>query len=133
MMNSEKGFARRVLTILEHHGMSFEHMPTGIDTLSIVINCEEMKGREDAVLSEIKKTVSPDIVRIDGGLALIAVVGLGMSNRVGTAAQIFTTLAEKNINIRLIDQGSSELNVILGVEEKDYENAIKSIYQTFFG
>jgi len=133
MMNSELGFGRRVLSVLERHGVSFEHMPTGIDTMSIVITEKVLNGVESQVIDDIKGKVNPDSIEITHSLALIAVVGHGMANQMGTAARIFVALYQSGVNIRMIDQGSSEMNIIIGVEEKDYEKAIKAIYGAFFG
>lgn len=132
MMNSELGFGRRVLSVLERYGISFEHMPTGIDTMSIVITEKVLNGVESQVLEDIKGKVNPDSIEVIHNLALIAVVGHGMANQMGTAARIFVALYQAGVNIRMIDQGSSEMNIIIGVEEKDYEKAIKAIYNAFF-
>lgn len=132
MMNTELGFGRKVLSVLERYGISFEHMPTGIDTMSIVIADKVLNGIEQAVLDDIKGKVNPDSIEVLHNLALIAVVGHGMANQIGTAAKIFTALFESGVNVRMIDQGSSEMNIIIGVEEKDYEKAIQAIYYAFF-
>jgi aspartate kinase len=132
MMNSELGFGRKVLSVLERHGISFEHMPTGIDTMSIVITEKVLNGVESQVIEDIKGKVNPDSIEVIHNLALIAVVGHGMANQMGTAARIFVALYQAGVNIRMIDQGSSEMNIIIGVEEKDYEKAIKAIYSAFF-
>lgn len=131
MMNGELGFARRVLSVFEYYGVSFEHMPSGIDTLSIVVADSEISGKADVIIDRLKKTVNPDLVEIITGFSLIATVGQGMSHKTGTAARLFNALAKQNINIRMIDQGSSEMNIIVGVMTVDYENAIKSIYHEF--
>ncbi|HOB64475.1 MAG TPA: aspartate kinase, partial [Clostridia bacterium] len=132
MMNTELGFGRKVLSVLERYGISFEHMPTGIDTMSIVIADKVLNGIEQDVLDDIKGKVNPDSIEVLHNLALIAVVGHGMANQIGTAAKIFTALFESGVNVRMIDQGSSEMNIIIGVEEKDYEKAIQAIYYAFF-
>lgn len=132
MMNSELGFGRRVLSVLERYGISFEHMPTGIDTMSIVITDRVLNGIEQKVLDDIKGKVNPDSIEVLHSLALIAVVGHGMANQMGTAAKIFVALYEAGVNVRMIDQGSSEMNIIIGVEEKDYETAVRAIYSAFF-
>lgn len=132
MMNSEIGFGRRVLSVLERNGISFEHIPTGIDTMSIVITDNELNGHEDKVIEDIKGKVNPDSVEVIHNLAMLAVVGHGMANRPGIAAKIFTALYYAEVNIRMIDQGSSEMNIIIGVEEKDYEKSVKAIYDAFF-
>ncbi len=131
MMNSEIGFARKVLSILEYEEISFEHMPSGIDTLSIVIRDDQLTGKMQKLLSNIKESVGADNVEIHSGLSLIATVGHNMASRHGTASILFKSLADSHINIRMIDQGSSELNIIVGVDTFDYEKAINSIYHAF--
>jgi aspartate kinase len=131
MMNSEIGFCRKVLQAFEENGISIEHMPSGIDTMTVAVHEDEFLDKEQRVVSGIHRLAQPDTVEIDSGLALIAVVGRGMKSAHGTAAKIFTSLEKANINIRLIDQGSSELNIIIGIEEKDFEKAIRSIYDVF--
>lgn len=134
MMNGELGFCRKVLTVLERHGISVEHIPTGIDTMGIVLSDAGLKNAdEEKIISDIRGMVNPDFIKISHSLALIAVVGHGMVNQLGTAAKIFTALYEAGVNIRMIDQGSSELNIIVGVEEKDYNASIRAIYNAFFG
>lgn len=131
MMNAEIGFARRVLSVLEEEHISFEHMPSGIDTLSIVIRDEHIVNKMQKVISKINGITNADNIDIHSGLSLIATVGHNMASRQGTAAKIFEALASKNINVRMIDQGSSELNIIVGVDTFDYEKAICSIYDAF--
>lgn len=131
MMNSELGFARRVLSVFEYYNVSFEHMPSGIDTLSIVVADSELAGKEDVIVDRIQKTVNPDHIEIKTGVSLIATVGHGMSYNPGTAARLCSALAKANINIKMIDQGSSELNIIVAVATGDYENAINAIYNEF--
>ncbi len=131
MMNSELGFGRRVLQVLEDCGISFEHLPTGIDTLSVVVESQFLNGNRDAILNRIRDTVQPDDITAFDGMALIATVGRGMVSSKGTAARLFGALAKAGINIRMIDQGSSELNIIVGVEEGDFEAAIGAIYGEF--
>ena len=131
MMNAEIGFGRKVLQAFEENHISFEHMPSGIDTMTIVVHADEFIHKEQSVISTIHRLAEPDSVEIESGLALIAVVGRGMKSTSGTAGKIFTALAKKGINIRMIDQGSSELNIIIGVDNKDFNTAIKAIYDTF--
>ena len=131
MMNAEVGFGRKVLQAFEDNGISFEHMPSGIDTMTIVVHEDEFLHKEQKVVSAIHRLTSPDSIEIESDLALIAVVGRGMKSASGTAARLFSALADAHINIRMIDQGSSELNIIVGVENKDFENAIKAIYKAF--
>lgn len=131
MMNSMVGFGRNVLRALEKNNLCFEHMPSGIDTLSVIVNTEAIKGKEKNVLDEIITRTHPDHIEIEDNLALIAVVGRGMRKARGTAAKIFTALAQAKVNIKMIDQGSSELNIIIGVSEEDFEEATRAIYKIF--
>lgn len=131
MMNSEIGFGRRVLQAFEDHGISFEHVPSGIDTMTVFVHQEEFEGKEQEVLAEIHRLTQPDSIDIEPNLGLIAVVGRGMKSNRGTAARIFAALAHVNVNVKMIDQGSSELNIIIGVDNRDFEAAIKAIYDIF--
>ena len=128
---NEKGFIRRLAGIIEDHDMTIEHLPTGIDTMSVVIDNNVLNGKLDEVVEEIKYQLKPDSVDVVEDMALIATVGAGMSARKGTSARLFASLADAGVNIRMIDQGSSEMNIIVGVEEKDFETAIKAIYKAF--
>ena len=130
-MNQEVGFCRRALQAFEEHGISIEHMPSGIDTMTVFVHQEEFEGKEQQVMSSLRRLVDPDFTELEADLALIAVVGRGMKSQRGTAGRIFSALAHANINIRMIDQGSSELNIIIGVSNDDFETAIKSIYDIF--
>ncbi|MCR5087630.1 MAG: aspartate kinase [Lachnospiraceae bacterium] len=131
MMNSEIGFGRKALQAFEDNGISFEHMPSGIDTLSVFVHQTEFEEKEQTVLAEIHKLCNPDSIEIATDLALIAVVGRGMKSNHGTAARIFRALDNAGVNIRMIDQGSSELNIIIGVAGADFESAINAIYHAF--
>lgn len=132
MMNAEVGFIRRVLSVVEHYGICVEHLPSGIDTLSVIVESEQLKnGVLTDLVNEIRENVNPDYVHVLENISLIATVGHGMARRMGTAATLFNALAEANINIRMIDQGSSELNIIIGVGNEDYEKCIKAIYKAF--
>ncbi len=128
---NEKGFIRRLAGIIEDHDMTIEHLPTGIDTMSVVIDNKVLNGKQDEIVEECKYQLKPDSIEVVEDMALIATVGAGMSARKGTSARLFTALAEAGVNIRMIDQGSSEMNIIVGVEEKDFETAIKAIYEAF--
>lgn len=130
-MNSHKGFMRRLLQVLENHGIFPEHMPTGIDTVSVVVNSHELEGQRDKLTQRLIDVVKPDHFEIIDNLALIAVVGRGMRSAKGTATRVFAALAHANINIRMIDQGSSELNIIVGINESDYDEAIRVLYNMF--
>ncbi len=131
MMNSELGFVRKVLAVLEYYNISFEHLPTGIDTMSIIIPDSELAGKEEVVIERIKKVVAPDHIEIKSGISLIATVGHGMSYKPGSASTLIGALAKEKINIRMIDQGSSEMNIIVGIATSDYERAIRAIYKAF--
>ena len=121
MMNSEIGFGRKVLEAFEKHDISFEHMPSGIDTLTVFVHQPEFEGKEQQVLADIHRMTNPDSIEIESDLALIAVVGRSMKAKRGTASRIFSSLAHANINVKMIDQGSSELNIIIGVKNSDFE------------
>jgi aspartate kinase len=131
LMNKERGFGRRVLSVLEEYGISWELMPSGIDNLSVIVEDEELQKKSSTVLKSIQRTCQPDKVSVTPGLALIATVGQGMAGTVGVAARLTTALAQANVNIRVIDQGSSENNIIVGVEEGDLEIAVRAIYHAF--
>ena len=133
LMNKEVGFGYKVLGVLSEHGISFEHCPTSIDTMSIILEDKELADpdRADLVLEELKRVVNPDKIELVGDLALIAVVGEEMANTVGIAAKVFSALAAADVNVRIINQGASELNIIVGVAEADYEKAVRALYQAF--
>ena len=131
MMNKEKGFGRKVLNILEENGVSYELSPSGIDSMNVVVESKEFHNVKTEVCAEIERKMKPNKIKIFDNVALIATVGHGMVNQVGTAARLFGALAKENINIRVIDQGSSEINIIVGVSEADFEKAISAIYEEF--
>ena len=132
MMNAEVGFIRRVLSVVEHYNVCVEHLPSGIDTLSVILESEQLKdGVLSDMIGEIRENVNPDYIHVIENISLIATVGHGMARRMGTAATLFNALAQANINIRMIDQGSSELNIIIGVANSDYEKCIRAIYNAF--
>lgn len=133
LMNAQMGFGRRVLSVLENHHVNFEHIPSGIDTLSIVVESLELEDKLDGLLSELNSTVKPDALTVENNLALIATVGRGMKHTPGMAARLFAAIGQAQINIRMIDQGSSELNIIIGVDEKDFHAAVSAIYMAFIG
>ena len=117
--------------ILEDYDVAIEHLPSGIDTVSIVIDNRALDGKLDEIIEEIHRQLKPDHIESFDNMALIATVGAGMSSRTGVSATLFTALAKAGVNIRMIDQGSSEMNIIVGVENKDFEKAIKAIYDAF--
>ncbi len=131
MMNAEVGFIRKVLSVIEDNGICVEHVPSGIDTMTLFIHQEELEHNEQKVLQGIQRAVNPDLIELEADLALIAVVGRGMKSSRGVAGRIFSALAHEYINIRMIDQGSSEYNIIIGVRNEDFESAIKAIYNMF--
>jgi aspartate kinase len=130
-MNSELGFCRKLLSILEQHNISFENMPSGIDTVCLVISDSQLKHKKNVVLDEIKRTCNPDTIDVHPNMAMIATVGRGMAKQRGTAAKIFAALSKAEINIRMIDQGSSEMNILVGIENDDFEKGIAAIYNAF--
>ncbi len=129
LMHSELGFGRRLLSVIENNGISFDHMPSGIDTISLVIADTQLNKKLDKVLAEIKRDCQPDSIEVVHDIALITTVGLGMAYTPGIAGRLFSALSE--INVRMIDQGSSEINIIIGVENKDFEEAVRRIYYAF--
>ncbi len=131
MMNNEIGFGMKVLNVLYNNGISFEHMPSGIDTMSITVDSAKLEPVREKVLAEIRREVAPDHLEIEDGIAILAVVGRRMKNTRGTVARVFAAMAHARINVKLIDQGSSELNVIIGVSENDLPEAIRRIYDMF--
>lgn len=131
MMNSELGFGRKVLEVFEKNGISFEHVPSGIDTMSVLVQQSEFEKKEQEVLAGIHRNTHPDSIEIESDIALIAVVGRGMKSVRGTAGRIFSALAHAHVNVKMIDQGSSELNIIIGVEDEDFDKALKAIYDIF--
>lgn len=133
LMNEEIGFTYRTLAVFMKHGISFEHIPTGIDTMSFVIDSDALKGGLlEEVCDEIKEAVKPDSLRVINDIALIAVVGHGMTRSVGVSARVFEAIARAGVNVRMIDQGSSELNIIVGVDNENYERTLKAVYEEFF-
>ena len=131
LMNKEIGFGVRVLQILENHGISWEHLPSGIDTLSLVMKSEDVRDSLDEVLEDLRVTCKPDTIDVFTDMALVATVGRGMMHIPGMAARLFAALADAAVNIRMIDQGSGELNIIVGVQASDFETAVRAIYRTF--
>ena len=131
LMNSQIGFCRDVLNVLSEHQIPLEHMPSSIDSMTVIVDSAHLNGLEEEIRTEIIKAVQPDSIETEDGIALIAVVGRGMCRTRGVAARIFAALAHAHINVRMIDQGSSELNVIVAVKETDFEQAIRCIYDMF--
>ena len=131
MMNSEVGFIRDVLDVFAQLNINVEHIPSGIDTLSIIADAASLAGKEEQLLSALRKAVQPEHLELEPDIAMLAVVGRGMRKTRGTAARIFAALAHGRINVKMIDQGSSELNVIVGVNEHDLNQAIRCIYDAF--
>jgi len=128
---NERGFLRRLAGVLEDYDITIEHIPSGIDTVSVVLSDKVIDGRLDEIIESLQQTLKPDSIDASHDMALIATVGVGMASRVGVSAKLFTALAQAGVNIRMIDQGSSEMNIIIGVENKDFETAVKAIYDAF--
>ena len=131
MMNSEIGFCRKVLQVFEDNGISIEHMPSGIDTMTVFVHQSEFEEKEQKVIAGIHQAVQPDSVELESDLALIAIVGRGMRAKRGTSGRVFSALAHAHVNVKMIDQGSSELNIVVGVRNHDFENAIRALYDIF--
>ncbi len=131
LMNAERGFGRKFLEILDHLGMRWEHAPTSIDSMSVILHADEMRDKEPQLVDDIRRILEPGRVDILHNMALIATVGNGMAHRVGVSGQLFSALGEASVNVRMINQGASEINIIVGVEEADYETAIRAIYHAF--
>ncbi|MDR0596390.1 MAG: aspartate kinase [Clostridiales Family XIII bacterium] len=131
MMSTEIGYIKRVLNILDDYDVSIEHIPSGVDTISLVIASRYLDGKLDDIVEDIEKKTRADSVEVYEGMALIATVGAGMAMRPGVSATLFKALYDAKINIRMIDQGSSEMNIIVGVEGNDFERAIRAIYHAF--
>lgn len=130
-MNKERGFGLQILSILDHEGVGWEHMPTGIDTISLIFRGDELKDKGPVIVKEIQRRCNPDRVNLNKGLAMIATVGVGMNHHIGIAARLCTALAAASVNLRVIDQGSSEMNIIIGVDEADLNKAVRAIYDAF--
>ena len=131
MMNSEIGFCRRVLQVFEDNDISIEHMPSGIDTMTVFVHQSDFEEKEQKVIAGIHQAVQPDTVELESDLALIAIVGRGMKAKRGTSGRVFSALAHAHVNVKMIDQGSSELNIVVGVRNHDFENAIRALYDIF--
>jgi aspartate kinase len=131
MMNAEVGFGRKLLEVFENNNVCFEHLPSGIDTMSVVVSSAELYKDKDKVLNGIFKAVTPDSMTVEDNIALIAIVGRGMVEAKGTASRIFKAISDADINIKMIDQGSSELSIIIGITEDDFEKALRAIYAEF--
>lgn len=131
MMNNEVGFGRRVLQVFENHNICFEHIPSGIDTMGVVVRQEDLEKNKESIYKDIQAKVNPDSISLVKDMSLIAVVGKGMVSQIGTASMVFKAISDKGINIRMIDQGSCELNIIIGVDEKDFDTAMNAIYDAF--
>ena len=133
MMNSEVGFVGKVLSVIGKYGISFEHMPSGIDTMSLVIDNEFLKeGMVPILIAEMKAAVNPDKIFAHEDIALVATVGHGIAKSIDASARLFKALADAHIKVNMIDQGSSGLNIIVGVEGADYASSIQAIYSEFF-
>jgi aspartate kinase len=133
MLHDQAGIVHKLLGVLLRHGISFEHCPSSIDSISVIMETEQLAGREEAVVADIRREIEPDYLLVEHDLALVAVVGEGMSSTVGIAGKVFTALAKGGVNVRIINQGASEINIIIGVTASDYEKAVLAIYLAFTG
>ena len=131
-MNTEKDFFRKLTTVFESNDISIEHMPSSIDSVSVIASDSQIAAKLNKVLEELKIYLNVDSISWERDISLIAVVGRGMINEKGVSSRTFTALARNGINIKMISQGSSEINIIIGVETKDFENAIEAIYREFY-
>ena len=131
MMNSEVGFGKKILKVIDNHDICFEHLPSGIDTMSVVVDTAEIEGIREDVVNEMFRKTKADFINVEDGLALIAVVGRSMVQQVGTAGRVFTAMGKAGVNIKMIDQGSSELSIIIGINEADYAKTLNAIYSEF--
>ena len=131
MMNAEVGFVKKVLSVLEDYNISFEHLPSGIDTLSVIIHSKRLENIREELLEDIRRRTQPDTMEVYDDMALIATVGNGMAKKPGVSATLFTALYHAGVNVRMIDQGSSEMNIIVGVENSNFAAAIRAIYSAF--
>lgn len=130
-MATERGFIRRLAGVLEDYKVNLEHIPSGIDTVSAVVSKDSLGKNLPNIVDDLERQLQPDSINVFEDVALIAIVGCGMTNRTGVSAKLFTALADEEINIRMIDQGSSEINIIVGVSDDDFEKAIRVIYAAF--
>ena len=133
MMNAELGFGRRVLQVFEEAGISFEHMPSGIDSISVVVSGEALAPHREEIVRRIADVTQPDVLTIHDNMSIIATVGRGMVSNCGTAARLFSAMSRAGVNVRMIDQGSSELSIIVGVDDCDFETTIRAIYKELVG
>ena len=130
-MNRDLSFSRKVFSILEANDIYVEHIPSSIDSLSLIVSDDQLQGKKKRITNEIKALCNPDNISVETDISLIAVVGQNMRNHIGTSAKLFKALADAQVNVEMITQGSSELNIIVGVDTADYDIAIKAIYQAF--
>ena len=131
LMHSQPDFYRKVAQCFEENNIPIEHLPSGIDTMTVIVHESKFIEHEQEVLSRIAARVEPESLEVEAGIALIAVVGRSMKSQTGTAAKIFQALADSRINVRMIDQGASELNIIVGVLNEDFDRAVRAIYNSF--
>lgn len=127
-MNSEPGFCKKPLEAFEENDISFEHMPSGIDTVSVILPKEEYEQKEEAIMESLKRLLEPDKIEVDRDMALVTVVGKGMRSVSGIAATFFSSLGAADVNIKMIDMGSNEVNCTIGVKNEDFEKAIRALY-----
>ena len=130
-LHKQPGFAYTLLKILDRHDIPVESMPSGIDNLTVILNDTDIKGKMDQLYHEIRTELKPDTMEIASSIALIATVGHGMARTLGVAARLFTALSAAGVSSRIIDQSPKEMNLIVGVDQRDFENAVRAIYRAF--
>lgn len=133
LMNKEKGFGRKLLQILEEKSLSYEHAPSGVDNISVILKQEQIsKELMEQIKKDIFEKLNPDTVSLEENIALISVVGEGMKHIPGMAFRATESLANVGVNIEMISQGASEISMFFGIKEEDAEIAVKALYQAFF-
>lgn len=132
-MNREKGFGRKLLEIFEDLGLSYEQCPSGIDNISVVLNQKQLHAElVNDVMRKIEKELKPDDLKTEYDLSLVAVVGEGLRNKIGVLGSAADALAAVGVNIKIVNQGSSEISIIFGVSTRDETRAVKALYEAFF-
>ena len=130
-MNSESGFIRHALKIVEKYGVTVEYITSSIDSFSIVVSTKQIEFSLHDLTADLNEVLNPDRIKVDHGISLVAVVGRRMAWNVGVSGRLFATLGENSINIRMIEQGSDEINIIIGVDDKDFKKTIRVLYDSF--
>ena len=130
-LSSEIGSLRKILELFERHGVCVEYTPSGIDTVSLVVSAESVSSCLYALVGEVQKALSPDGIQITDGISVVAAVGRKMAYKPGSSGRLFAALGKSGINIRMISQGPEELNIIVGVNDDDFEKTVRVLYHSF--